>query len=132
VRYVGQWHELTIPFDPDPERLAVRFEDEHERLYGTRLGDPLELVEVSVALTVAKELPETIWRTSRLERVADEDIPSRYVYLAGEVVPVYARTSLPGRVSGPCVVEEAQSVTWVPAGASARLVGEHLVLELGA
>jgi hypothetical protein len=28
------------------------------------------------------------------------------------------------------VVAEAQSVTWVPPGASARLVGEHLVLEL--
>ena len=75
VRYIGQWHELTIPFDADPTRLTDRFEDEHERLYGTRLGDPLEIVEVSVALTVAQELPETIWRVSKLERAPDERYP---------------------------------------------------------
>ena len=130
VRYIGQWHELTIPFDADPTRLTDRFEDEHERLYGTRLGDPLEIVEVSVALTIAEELPETIWRASKLELAPDEDIPSRYVYLADEVVPVYARTLLPGEVRGPCVIEEAQSVTWVPPGASARIAVEHLVMEL--
>lgn len=132
VRYVGQWHELAIPFDADPERLTARFEDEHERLYGTRLADPLELVECSVALTIAEELPETIWRLSSLERTVDDQLPSRYVYLADDVVPVHPRSALAGEVAGPCVVEEAQSVTWVPAGATAQIVGEHLVLELAA
>ena len=132
VRYVGQWHELRIPFDPDPALLAARFEDEHERLYGTRLGDPIEIVEVSVALTVGRELPESIWRLSSLERLREDELPPRFAQLAGEVVPVYARSALAGEACGPCIVEEAQSVTWVPPGAVARLVGEHLVLELAA
>jgi N-methylhydantoinase A len=130
VRYVGQWHELSIPFDADPDRLTARFEDEHERLFGTRLGDPLELVECSVALTLAEELPESIWQMSALERSVDEEIAPRYVYLIEEVVPVFARSALAGELSGPCVVEEAQSVTWVPPGATVRLAGNHLVLEL--
>ena len=130
IRYVGQWHELAIPFEPDPTLLTARFEDEHERLFGTRLGDPLEIVECSVALTAAEELPDTIWRTSALERTAEETIPSRHVVLADDVVPVYARVSIAGEVPGPCVIEEAQSVTWVPPGATARLEGDHLMLEL--
>jgi N-methylhydantoinase A len=132
VRYVGQWHELTIPYDTSAERLATRFEAEHGRLYGTRLGDPLELVECAVALTVTEELPESIWRLSALERPAASDPSPRFVYLVDEVVPVHARSALQGEAAGPCVVEEAQSVTWVPPGATARLVGDHLVLELAA
>ena len=99
VRYVGQWHELSIPFDANAERLAARFEDEHERLYGTRLGDPVEIVECAVALTVTEELPDSIWRLSALERPAASDPSPRFVYLADEVVPVHARSALAGEIA---------------------------------
>ncbi len=130
VRYVGQWHHLAVPFDADDARLTARFEDEHERLYGTRLGDPLEIVECSVALTISEEFPESIWRMSDGERGFGDELASRYVFLADEVVPVHARSALTAEVSGPCVIEEAQSATWVPPGATARIVGSHLALEL--
>jgi N-methylhydantoinase A len=132
VRYVGQWHELSIPFDENAGRLAARFEDEHERLYGTRLGDPLELVECAVALTVSEDVPDSIWTLSALERPPDTDAGTRFVYLVDEVVPVHARPALDAEVAGPCIVEEAQSVTWVPPGSTARLVDEHLLLERAA
>lgn len=130
VRYVGQWHDLSVPFEPDPVRVAERFEQEHVRLYGTRLGDPVEIVECSVALTVAEELPESIWRLSAEERSPEAELDPRYVLLSDDVVPVYARSGLAGEVAGPCIIEEAQSVTWVPGGASAHVAVNHLVLEL--
>jgi N-methylhydantoinase A len=131
VRYVGQWHHLSIPFDADAAQLTSEFEDEHQRLYGTRLGDPLEIVECSVALTISEEFPDSIWRMSDGERGPVEELPPRYAFLADEVVPVYARSELVHEVAGPCVIEEAQSATWVPPGATARLLGSHLALALG-
>ncbi len=68
VRYVGQYHELTVPWHPDEAEggdlagVAKRFHEAHDRLYGYSLPDtPLELVNVraaAVGLTDKPPLPE--------------------------------------------------------------------------
>ncbi|MDX6600232.1 MAG: N-methylhydantoinase, partial [Gaiellales bacterium] len=57
LRYVGQSHEVAAPYDENPATIEQAFEDAHERLFGTRLGDPIEIVECWVTLTQPSSLP---------------------------------------------------------------------------
>jgi N-methylhydantoinase A len=53
ARYVGQGHELEIPFAPGEEGsvLAVRFGAEHERRMGFVLEQEIEVIGARVAIT---------------------------------------------------------------------------------
>jgi N-methylhydantoinase A len=54
VRYVGQPHEVPVSVPPGPvglERLYADFERRHERLYGTKLKDDAEIVNIRVTVT---------------------------------------------------------------------------------
>jgi hypothetical protein len=50
--------------------------------------------------------------------------------LFGATVPALARSGLEGSVAGPCLVDEGNTVTVVPPGATARVEGGHLVVTL--
>jgi hypothetical protein len=50
--------------------------------------------------------------------------------LFGEAVPTYWRGGLEAEALGPCLIEEVNTVTVVPDGAAARLIGPHLVVAL--
>jgi hypothetical protein len=54
----------------------------------------------------------------------------RRVALEGVEVPVFWRGGFEAEVQGPCLIEEAHSVTYVPAGATVRQEATHLVIEL--
>jgi N-methylhydantoinase A len=131
LRYVGQTHEVPVAFAADVEVVRERFEADHERLFGTRLGDPIELVDCWLTLTIPRPVPPGIWRYRRGERAA-AGVAERRVLLVDDVVDVHERGALEGAVDGPCLVEEEQSVTWVPEGATVRPVSGHLVVELQA
>ncbi|HWK28012.1 MAG TPA: hydantoinase/oxoprolinase family protein [Solirubrobacter sp.] len=129
LRYEGQSHELTIPLDGGVDDVVERFEDAHERLYGTRLGHPVEIVDARVEVRRARGVRPAVLsavRDTADGAAADErDCP-----LFGEPVPVHRRAALEEPALGPCLVEERNTVTVVPPGASARLVGAHLVVTL--
>ncbi|MEO6211363.1 MAG: hydantoinase/oxoprolinase family protein [Gemmatimonadaceae bacterium] len=58
VRYVGQGHELEIPFAPGEEGAALitRFDAEHEKRMGFRLEQEIEVIGARIAISgVARE-----------------------------------------------------------------------------
>jgi N-methylhydantoinase A len=53
LRYVGQWHELTLPIaELDPLRIASDFHAEHDHLFGYSTGEmPVEVLACRVTTT---------------------------------------------------------------------------------
>jgi N-methylhydantoinase A len=129
LRYEGQSHELTIPLGDTPERVVTAFEDAHERLYGTRLGHPVEIVDARVEVRRARRVEPAVLSQpgdAELHAASEErDCP-----LFGATVTAHWRPSLDGSVAGPCLVDEGNTVTVVPPDATAVLKGAHLVVTL--
>ena len=125
VRYRGQSHETSVPYQPgdDWSVVGARFHDEHRLRNGfSRPGDPIELVTVraeavgSAVLTWA-DVPFT-------PGGGDPRRAARSVLHDGRPVQadVWWRPDLaPGsEVVGPAVVEEPEATTWL--GPGERLV----------
>ncbi|MFE5330018.1 hydantoinase/oxoprolinase family protein [Embleya sp. NPDC056575] len=127
MRYRGQRFELPVVIPNGtvtPALMAgarARFHAEHRRTYGRAGGDELiEIVNIRVRGTVRN--PITIDRALRL--------PPRHSHPAHfracrfdrtEDTPVIARAELPShRVPGPLVIEDMDSTTLVPPGATAQ------------
>ena len=118
MRYVGQSWDLIVRLPektPDAATLASLFHAAHERRYGYRAADPIEIVSLRVTAIgrVAKpKLGE--WTVTGSLAAAG----SRQVWFAGHPykVPVYARDELPrnARIVGPVIIEEMGAVTIVP------------------
>ncbi|MGK2937434.1 MAG: hydantoinase/oxoprolinase family protein [Solirubrobacteraceae bacterium] len=123
LRYVGQSHELPVPlttFEADAIRTA--FEDAHEHRYSTRLGDPVELVDLRVtAIGVVAEPPPPAWTGGRADPT-----PVAMAETADGPTPVFGRDDLAAGVVlvGPALIEEADSTTFVPTDAEA-VIDEH-------
>ncbi|HEV2139463.1 MAG TPA: hydantoinase/oxoprolinase family protein [Nitrososphaerales archaeon] len=108
-RYLGQSHELLLPFESDSSMRAA-FDSRHRALYGYALTDKLEVVNIKVRAAVRRKdvgalrsrgtLPPTR-PTMRMASVGRE--PRR--------VKVFRRESLrPGDAGrGPCIIEEYDS-----------------------
>jgi N-methylhydantoinase A len=108
-RYLGQSHELLLPFDSDSSTKTA-FDSRHRALYGYALTDKLEVVNIKVRATARRRevgalrsrgtLPPTR-PTKRMARVGKKSRP----------ISVFRRESLrlgdAGR--GPCIIEEYDS-----------------------
>jgi N-methylhydantoinase A/oxoprolinase/acetone carboxylase beta subunit len=130
LRYVGQSHEVTVGLTGGAERVTEAFEAEHERLFGTRLGDPIEIVDVWVTVTKPCRIRPTPDDLAVESSSGDLRLRDRELRMAGGSVPVYSRSALSSELSGPCLVEERNSVTLVPANGRVRSERSHLVVEL--
>ncbi len=131
LRYVGQSHEVPITVEGNVTSIASRFEAEHQRLYGTQLGDPIEIVDCWVTHTRARSTPEELWATVPEDNDATNHAATyRDVLLMEGRIPVYNRYSIDSKRTGPCLVEESHSVTIVPQGATVDSRLHHLVVEL--
>jgi N-methylhydantoinase A len=131
LRYVGQSHMVPVNAAGDLQAVAERFENEHERLFGTRLGDPIEVVDCWVTLTQLRPQSKQVWKL-----LSDGASPAvaprpRRLVLEDAEVPVFWRADLKAAVQGPCLIEETHSVTYVPSRAQAHPRRSHLVVELG-
>src|SRR5262249_24916971 len=60
LRYVGQWHELTLPVaELEPERIAAAFHAQHDHLFGYSTGEmPVEVLACRVTATGITPKPE--------------------------------------------------------------------------
>jgi N-methylhydantoinase A len=132
MRYVGQWRSLSIPVDGPVRELAglvEQFHSDHKREHNYRRDD--SLVEVyrlnvtAIGVVPKPELPEH----AVAEGPMAAPIGMRQVvfqdYEQAVATPVFDRAGLrPGDVlAGPVIIEQLDSTTPVPPGASARVDG---------
>ena len=119
VRYIGQSHEVLVPVKSgriDVEAIYADFEQLHERLYGTRLSDPAEIVNIGVTVTgQVSRLNATPFRPSAVQT---EPIGMRQTAFFEDPLPILWRDGLPPgwRHDGPCLIEEVDSVVYIPGG----------------
>ena len=128
LRYEGQGYELTVDVgEPiDKERIREAFDDLHDRRFGYRSEEPVEVVSYGVSSTVAMPDLETepmhgpARGTARPDRYRDVYYPD-----AGEWVdtPVYRRADLdPGHAfEGPGIVEQLDTTVVVEPGQRAEM-----------
>jgi N-methylhydantoinase A/oxoprolinase/acetone carboxylase beta subunit len=124
LRYGGQSWEVEVELPGGSidggalAALRVRFEDEHERLYGVkdRAGSPVEIRALrlaalgDVAATHSFQLEASTTGSNGATRTID-----------GAVVPVRTRSSIGGAPEpGPLLVDEYDTTVVVPPGWSAR------------
>jgi N-methylhydantoinase A len=127
ARYQGQSFELEVE---GTERAARAFHDEHRRRYGYCVEDePVELVSARLTATAGlATLP-------RAKRPGLNGAPatSRDVWLDGGYGPaaVHPRAGLSegSDLTGPALIEEADSCTYVAPGWKARVEDVALMLE---
>ena len=115
--------------------LKARFEDRYRAVYGLTI-DGLDVQSVSWSVTVATEAPPASRAEMPEARPAARAGRSRSSYDAGlrEIVscPVYSRFELaPGtEITGPAIIEENETSTFVPANFSAALNSfEYIVMD---
>jgi N-methylhydantoinase A len=134
LRYRGQVHSIrTAVRRWEEPALVEEFENSHFVSYGTRLGDPVEVVNVGVTGRLALERPRLAAGAHTGGRL--EILRKARVLIEGREIPVVARASIAAgaRVPTPCLVEEEDSVIYLPTGVStvADAYG-NLVCEVGA
>ena len=137
LRYVGQWYEIDVPFDPEwksPEDVERDFHRLHLERYGH--CDEGELTEVvNYRVTVSASLPKPEFVPPGRGGAA-RSREKREVYFGDRFVPtaIYRRDGLSrnARFRGPAIVEEEGSTTVLPPGWSGVVdrIG-NLVLERG-
>jgi N-methylhydantoinase A len=122
MRYVGQSWDIVVRLParvPSHEALEALFHAAHERRYGYRAPDPIEIVSLRVA-AIGRTAKPRLGEWQIQSTTADARRESRPVYFGGRRhdVPVYAREALPAlvRLPGPLIVEEMGAVTVVPPG----------------
>jgi len=126
VKYSAQTSELTINIDDnkfDRDSLAnikLAFMDEHEKTYGYKVDEPIQLVSIRI---VFKGISEH----SRIPQHLKFDLPgkkilegeTRKVYFGGNLkyvqTPIISRDDLDSNnAHGPLIIEEYDSTTVVP------------------
>lgn len=119
MRYIQQSHEITVPLsahDLTIEAITKAFEDLHEMLYGTRLGDPLEFVNLRA--TAIGVVPPIVNPTLPAGRGTPAPVRQTQTLLHAHPLPVYRWNELmPGaEIDEPCIVEDNDSSLYIPAG----------------
>jgi N-methylhydantoinase A len=128
LRYVGQYHEVSLPLTPDDiqaldlDSVSARFHARHDQLYGYAVPNaPLELV--TVRLTASGEtdkprLPRSVRQPADSSRALKG---RRRAYLPSArdfaELPVFDGDALTfgNQVHGPALIEQVTTTTFVPA-----------------
>jgi N-methylhydantoinase A len=118
LRYVGQWHELTVPTDAtDLESIRSAFDAQHDRLFGYASPEaPVELLAVrATALGTTTKLPPHQLDGGGSRDAARALIGTRSAWSPGtrsmQDTPVYDGLMLAAGASlrGPAIVELANT-----------------------
>lgn len=126
MRYEGQTHEVLVDLEgiEDNGTLHQAFEERHEHLFGTKLGDPAEVVSLHLTVGIAESGSTSFGkvtpggrttrsgsRRTRTVALFDSDVP----VVTGEDVAVSTQ------VQGPSIVQEVDTAIVVPPDASLTL-----------
>ena len=134
VRYLGQAYYLNVPWS-SLKQSVQDFHTRHEQRYGHALDVELELVNIRVALSEGNnELGAADKSFLSRQDQAQSEQQDKTVSLVGVDgdVPVMARDSLVTgqRLSGPVLLTEKVSTTYIMPGWSAEVDGSgNIVLE---
>ena len=114
LRYAGQAFTLTVPWSGSLAATAEAFHQAHEARYGHRLDEPLELVNLRVSV----HEPRPTLRLPELPGGGTEPAGWTSVHGHDAAVPVWRREAMPAAepCSGPALVVDAVSTTWVAPG----------------
>jgi N-methylhydantoinase A len=146
LRYRGQSYELEVPLEQvevpiddgatepgtdtdwfDPEAVADRFHDAHERAYGYRDAEPVELVTLRASATVERSVEHTAYAPGDESGRRSRDTWFDGEFRAASVLP--RRGLAPGTsVDGPAVLEQRESTTVVPPGWNGRVEPDGTLL----
>lgn len=121
-RYAGQGYELSVPVEQpfDPGAVASAFHEAHERVYGYRLDDPVELVTLRITATRPGSVPPVAHTGTSLStaRTGTRAVryPERDVDGSVQDTSVFRWADLPAdeRISGPAILEGGESTVVVP------------------
>jgi len=126
-RYDGQSFELTVGVDDfSPDAVADAFHAAHERAYGYSLDAPVELVNLRVTATIEGEPTDidyagtgdaVVGSREAIFPTADGDTDARASATVYDRPKLAAETTL----SGPAILEQAESTTVVPPGWTGRI-----------
>jgi N-methylhydantoinase A len=143
MRYVGQSFELSVNFPPlrcDAfiVSLGKAFEERHQRVYG-RISPERDIEFVSLKVTHAWKQPRPpLMKTPKTGSLGAARLGTRMVFLphlrAYVDIPFYSRPHLAvgTEFSGPCIVEQADTTTVIPADASVKVdASGSLIISLG-
>jgi N-methylhydantoinase A len=112
LRYVGQSFELTVSLDEfDADELETRFHEAHDRAYGYRMDESVELVNLRVTATALQDSPKIEY-----EGEGTAELGTREAYFPGagyRETTIYDRDRLAPetQIEGPAVLEQAESTT---------------------
>jgi N-methylhydantoinase A len=125
-RYLGQSHELNVPYKPglDAQAIVSAFQDVHERRYGySRPEATVELVTLRLAVVAPVtllEMPSQSAASTSTRTAGNAQIGEKAVWFGDDFVPtkLYERSRLdPGhRLTGPAVIFQYDTTTLLPPG----------------
>ena len=133
LRYAHQGFEVSVEFagstvEPDSmEAMLQTFHQEHDRLFGFSLDQPVEIVTLRVTAWGHLETPGSARLSKDLSSPAEALVGQREVYFedAGGFVPcgIYDRAKLaPGSsIDGPAILENVDSTVVIDPGWRARI-----------
>lgn len=141
MRYVGQGHEIVVPLpsrtlgQDDSVTLQAAFDDVYRTLYRRIIPNAeVEILTWGLTVSTAETRPERFAETQA--ETAPQPAATRAVYdpeRNGPVdVPLYPRAGLvPGaRISGPAVIAEDETSTYLTAAFDARVASNgYLIIE---
>jgi N-methylhydantoinase A len=132
MRYVGQWRSMSIPVGSTVEGfddIVEQFHADHEREHNFRRdASPVEVYRLNVTAMGVVSKPELPEHPPASGPMSDPVGRRMVAFRDGEdpvSTPVYSRDDLrPGDVlDGPVIIEQLDSTTPVPPGATARVDG---------
>ncbi|MFB6131422.1 MAG: hydantoinase/oxoprolinase family protein [Salinigranum sp.] len=127
LRYVGQSFEQTVPIDLgsgfDAGAVREGFEAAHERAYGYRIDESVQLVNLRATARVPRSIAAVDY-----EATGEARRGRRTAYFGGDAhdAAVYERRALaPGTaIDGPAIVEGSASTTVIPPGWSTAILDD--------
>ncbi|MEM0140010.1 MAG: hydantoinase/oxoprolinase family protein [Ferroplasma sp.] len=115
-RYTGQGSELTIPVSVvDRNKIISDFEETHRKTFGFTMNRGVEILTIRVFAVKKRVKPPM-----NIEMEGNAMPAKRNAYINGEWknIDVYQRNGMPlnKKITGPAIIEEDGSSTYVPPG----------------
>jgi N-methylhydantoinase A len=126
VRYIGQSNEVAVLLPANwlrRDAIYKEFERLHSLLYGTRLSDPAEIVNVRVTVTgIVRPIELAVRRKAPSFRRATAKARRKVAFFP-KPIAVFDRDDLDYGMTlrEPCILEEVDHTLFVPKGCTVRV-----------